>query len=232
MDKWSFDLQRFAEEMTVKEVKEFFDKNKDVEDVKTYLKELKLITSEEFKTFLGTDEGKKSIQPILDSHFSKSLDTWKTNNLDNEFKTKLADEIAIRYPEETEEQKRIKALEKSKEELDSKLANAELRNVAISFLNKTELPLDLAEYLTGKDGSKTIERLDKFKNLMDTFQKKITEELYKKHGREPKAGAEEATPLETLEKQYDEAMKSGDMLTAVKLHDEIFEKKKKTQIGG
>lgn len=217
--------------MDVKEIKEFFDKNKDIEDVKTYLKELKTVTSKEAEVYLETDDGKKLLQPKLDSHFSKSLETWKENNLAKEFETKLADEIAIRYPEETEEQKRIKALEKAKDETDLKLANSELKNTAITFLNKAELPLDLTDYLIGKDEGKTVEKLTNFKNMMDAFQKKITEELYKKHGREPKEGTEEATPLETLEKQYAEAMGSGDMLTAMKLHDQIFEKKKKAKTG-
>jgi len=215
----------------LQEVKEFFDKNKDTDDVRTYLKELKTVTSKETEAYLETDDGKKLLQPKLDSHFSKSLETWKENNLDKEFETKLADEIAIRYPEETEEQKRIKALEKAQIESDLKLSNAELKNTAITFLNKTGLPLDLTDYLIGKDESKTVEKLAKFKDMMDIFQKKITEELYKKHGREPKEGTEEVTPIETLEKQEVEAMARGDMVTAVKLHDEIFEKKKKAKTG-
>jgi len=231
MDKFNFDLQLFAEELTVKEVKEFFDKNKDTEDVKTYLKELKIVTSKEAETYLETDDGKKLLQPKLDSYFSKSLESWKENNLEKEFETKLADEIAIRYPTETEEQKRIKVLEKAKEETDLKLVNAELKNIAIAYLNKVELPLDLTEFLIGKDEGRTVEKLDMFKNMMGAFQKKITEELYKKHGREVKDGVDEPTPLETLEKQYSEAMASGDSLTAIKLHDEIFAKKKKSKAG-
>lgn len=220
--------------MELKEVREFLDKEKENGEVKTFLqglKESKKISVEEFNQFLETEEGKKLLTPRLHSHFDKTLETWKENNLDKEFETKLADEIAIRYPEETEEQKRIKALEKAQVESDLKLVNSELKNTTITFLTKEELPLDLTEYLIGKDGGKTLERLDKFKNMMDTFQKKITEELYKKHGRDPKVGTEEPTPIETLEKQYSEAMEKGDMVTAVKLHDEIFVKKKKAKTG-
>jgi len=220
--------------MELKEVKEFLDKEKESGEVKTFLqglKESKKISVEEVSQFLETEEGKKLLTPRLHSHFDKTLETWKENNLDKEFETKLADEIAIRYPEETEEQKRIKALEKAQVESDLKLANAELKNTAITFLNEAGLPLDLTDYLIGKDESKTVEKLGRFKNMMDTFQKKITEELYKKHGGEPKEGTEEPTPIETLEKQYSEAMTSGDMLTAMKLHDKIFEKKKKAKTG-
>jgi len=218
--------------MELKEVKEFLDKEKENEEVKTFLQELKKTSAEEVNQFLETDEGKKLLTPRLHSHFDKTLETWKANNLEKEFKTKLDDEIAIRYPEETEEQKRIKALEKSKGEMDNKLLRSELKNTAITFLNEAKLPLDLVEIFIGADADKTLESLGKFKTMMEAFQKKITDELYKKHGREPKEGAEETTPLEDLEKQYEEAMEKGDMLTAMKLHDQIFEQKKKAQQSG
>lgn len=218
--------------MELKEVKEFLDKEKENEEVKTFLQELKKISTEEVNQFLETDEGKKLLTPRLHSHFDKTLVTWKENNLDKEFETKLADEIAIRYPEETEEQKRIKALEKSKEETDNKLLRSELKNMAITFLNEAKLPQDLVETLIGADAGKTGEVLEKFKTMMEAFQKRITDELYKKHGREPKEGTEEVTPLETLEKDYIKAQEDGDMLTAMKLHDQIFEQKKKANTGG
>ena len=218
--------------MELKEVKEFLDKEKENEEVKAFLQGLKKVSAEEVNQFLETEEGKKLLTPRLHSHFDKTLETWKEKNLDKEFETKLADEIAIRYPEETEEQKRIKALEKSKEETDNKLLRAELKNTAITFLNEAKLPLDLTEYLIGENTDKTLETLGKFKTMMETFQKTITDELYKKHGREPTEGTEEPTPIETLEKEYTEAMEKGDMLTAMKLHDQIFEQKKKANTGG
>lgn len=221
--------------MELKEVKEFLDKEKENEEVKTFLQELKeakKISVEEVNQFLETEEGKKLLTPKLHSHFSKTLENWKANNLEKEFKTRLDDEIAIRYPEETEEQKRIKALEKSKEETDNKLLRSELKNKAITFLNEAKLPLDLVEIFIRSDADKTLESLGKFKTMMEAFQKTITDELYKKHGREPKEGTEEVTPLEDLEKQHKEAMEKGDMLIAMKLHDQIFEQKKKAQTGG
>jgi len=221
--------------MELKEVKEFLDKEKENEEVKTFLQELKeskKISVEEVNQFLETEEGKKVLTPRLHSHFDKTLVTWKENNLAKEFETKLADEIAIRYPEETEEQKRIKALEKSKDETDNKLLRSEQKNAAITFLNEAKLPLDLVEIFIGTDTDKTLENLGKFKTMMEAFQKTITDELYKKHGREPAEGTEEPTPIETLEKQHAEAMEKGDMLTAMKLHDQIFEQKKKAQTGG
>jgi len=221
--------------MEFKEVKEFLDKEKENEEVKTFLQELKKISVEEVNQFLETDEGKKLLTPRLHSHFDKTLETWKENNLDKEFATKLADEIAIRYPEETEEQKRIKALEKSKEETDNKLLRSELKNTAITFLNEAKLPLDLVEIFIGANADKTLENLGKFKTMMETFQKTITDELYKKHGREPAEGKEEPTPIETLEKEYTEVAGKTDQasqLRAMKLHDQIFEQKKKANTGG
>lgn len=225
MDKFNFDLQLFAEEkITVKEVKEFFEKEKENEEVKTFLqglKEAKKISVEEVNQFLETEEGKKLLTPRLHSHFDKTLTKWKEDHLEEEFKTKLADEIAVRYPEETEDQKRLKALEKAKEETDIKLLKSELKNVSVKFLTEAKLPLDLVDYLIDQDETKTLENLGKFKTMMDVFQKTVTEELIKKYGREPAAGVEPPTPIEELEKQYAEAQEKGDTFNAVKLYDQI-----------
>lgn len=222
------------DEVTIKDVKDlkkFLDETKDA-DVKTLLGELKTITSKEVETFLETDEGKKILLPKLDSHFDKALVTWKENNLDKEFETKLADEIAIRYPEETEIEKRLKAVEKDNKEKDKRILTGELKNQVITFLNEAKLPLDITEYLIGEDKPKTLEILGKFKTMMEAFQKTLTDEWFKKHGREITAGAVEPTPIETLEKLYAEAIEKGDLVATVKLKNEIFKQKQEAKQSG
>ena len=39
-------------------------------------------TTDGVESFLNTDEGKKMLQPKLDTNFAKGLDTWQKNNLD------------------------------------------------------------------------------------------------------------------------------------------------------
>ena len=58
---------------------------------------------------MDTKEGQRFIQPDLDRYFTKGLESWKEKNLE-----KIVDEeISKRNPEQSDEQKRISALEKS-----------------------------------------------------------------------------------------------------------------------
>ena len=75
--------------MNLEEVKQFLDANKENEDVKAYLEELSAVSADKVKGFLETDEGQKLIRPKLDQHFTKSLETWKANNLDELVDTKV-----------------------------------------------------------------------------------------------------------------------------------------------
>ena len=205
------------------------DKTKD-EDVRTLLGELKKITSKEVETFLETDDGKMILLPKLDSHFDKAIVTWKENNLDKEFETKLAAEITKRYPKETEEQKRLKTNEEELETVKADLAKEKLTNKIIALLNEAKLPLDIIDSLIGKDEVTTLANVEKYKDMMNAFQKTLTDGLYKEYGRTPAQGIEEPTPLETLEKQYTEAVEKGDVMAAVKVQDEILKKKQKDKI--
>lgn len=219
------------DEVTIKDIdglKKFLTENKD-EGVKTLLKELKTITSKEVETFLETDEGKMILLPKLDLHFDKSLVTWKENNLEKEFETKLADEITKRYPKETEEQKRLKANETELEKVKVDLAKERLTNKAVAILNEAKLPLDTIGTLIGKDEATTLENIGKHKTMMEAFQKTLTEDFFKKHGREITAGAVEPTPIETLEKQFAEAVEKKDLPAQVKLKMEIFTQKQKAK---
>lgn len=211
--------------MDLTEVKAFLDKEKNNEEVKAFLRGFERISEESVNQFLDTEEGYRLLLPRLHSHFDRTLVSWKANNLEKEFETRLKDEIAIRYPEDTEDRKRIKDLERAKKDTDSKLLRAELKSEATTFLSEANLPQDLMEHLIGTDEEKTLKNLEAFKTMMDSFQVKNTDDIYKKHGREPKEGVE-LTPLEDLDKQLKTAMDKGDMLTAMKLHDKIFELRK------
>ncbi|MCG3017519.1 DUF4355 domain-containing protein, partial [Escherichia coli] len=76
------------------------------------LGELSAPTIEGVKGFLETDEGKKLIQPKLDAHFTKSLETWKQNNLEK----LVEDEVNKRNPQKTPEQIEVEKLRKEIED--------------------------------------------------------------------------------------------------------------------
>ena len=63
-------------EELLKELKQF----ENTDEYKNFVSGL--INDERVTAYLDTDNGKKLIQPKLDSHFSRSLETWKSNQLD------------------------------------------------------------------------------------------------------------------------------------------------------
>ena len=92
--------------MTLEEVKQFIQDNKDVPEVKAYV--LGFVTPDRVKDFLDSgrwEEG--SCNHDLTSTSQKGLETWKNNNLEK----LVADKVQEKYPAETEQEKRIKALE-------------------------------------------------------------------------------------------------------------------------
>ncbi|WP_426578881.1 hypothetical protein P5490_019880 [Bacillus altitudinis] len=68
--------------MNIEEIKQFLAENKDDEEVKMFVGELSAVSADKVKGFLETEEGKKVLQPRLDQHFTKGLETWKADDLE------------------------------------------------------------------------------------------------------------------------------------------------------
>lgn len=154
------------------------------EDIKNYLEGLAL-TPEGVKQYLETDEGRKLIQPTLDKYHAKSLESWKANNLEKLTQEAVDRAIAEKYPEETEEQKRLKRLEQELES-ERKARNREyLRNKALSKATEKGLPVDLVDHFLGDDEDATLQNISK---LEETWLKQLNdavENKFKGSGRNP-----------------------------------------------
>ncbi|MEA4926312.1 MAG: DUF4355 domain-containing protein [Syntrophomonadaceae bacterium] len=179
--------------MDLSEVKSFMEQNAQNEEVLGYIKGF--ITPDRVISFLETEEGKKLIQPKIDGHFTKGLETWKTNNLN-----KLIDEeIAKRNPTETPEQKQIRELT---ERLNTKEAQEKkqiLMNKGLLKADEKKLPKELVSFFLGDDEETTNANLSK---LEEIFNKHITETVEQrlKGGYKPPAGGKE-TEAELLKTQ-------------------------------
>lgn len=94
--------------MNLEDVKKFFEKNKDNEEVKAYLEGLKKVSVQEVQQMLvENEELKKFFDSEKDKHFSKGLETWKQKTL-----PKLIDEeIKKRFPEADPKDVKLKELE-------------------------------------------------------------------------------------------------------------------------
>lgn len=175
--------------MNLEKVKQFLEDNKDNEEVKMFLEELRRPTREDVEGFLETDEGRKLLQPRLDQYFTKGLNTWKEKNLE-----KLVEErVKELYPEETEEQKRIRALEKKIEEAERRERQKELLNKAILAATEKGLPTDMVQFFVGEDEDTTLSNLNMFEEKYKAAVQKAVDEKFKANGTEFKEGGTGST---------------------------------------
>ncbi|MCY8805763.1 DUF4355 domain-containing protein [Bacillus spizizenii] len=174
---------------TLEEVKKFLEDNKENEEVKAFVGELSAVSADKVEGFLETDEGKRLIQPRLDSHFTKGLDTWKANNLDALVDAKVKE----LYPEETEEQKRIRKLEKELEDQRTAAQREKLLNKAVSYASEKQLPADVVEFFIGEDEESTMKNLGAFEEKYNAALQKAIESKFQENGREVQSGSNEPT---------------------------------------
>lgn len=177
-------IKQFDDGITLDVIKKFFTDNKDNPDVKVYLGELSAPTVEGVKGFLDTEEGKKLLQPRLDAHFTKSLETWKTNNLE-----KLIDEeVRKRNPGKTPEQIELEKLRKEIED-ERKARNREaLVNKALKIADEKALPKGVIDFFVGEDEDVTISNLSKLEEEFNAAVTKAVEAKFKASGRDPEPG--------------------------------------------
>jgi hypothetical protein len=170
--------------MTLEEIKQFFEQNKDNEDVKNYLAGLSKPTPEGVSAFLATEEGKKILQPRLDQHFTKGLETWKEKTLPS----LLDEEIKKKFPGETEEQKRLRKLEEELAKERQARVKSELINKATTLATQKGLPVELVSYFVGQDEDTTVNNLTALENIWQQHLQKAVEEKFKESGRTPNSG--------------------------------------------
>lgn len=168
--------------MDLQEVKTYLETNSQDAAVVEYLSELKKPTAEVVNSYLDSQEGVKLLQPRLDSHFSKGLQTWKDNNL-----TKLIDEeVAKRNPGETPEQKEIRELKAQLEQDKAERLKEKLTNVAMKKADELGLPLDLVQHFIGADEDSTNSNLENFNSAFQTALQTQVNSKFKQNGRDVK----------------------------------------------
>ena len=178
----------------------------------------KTITLEDVKKYLETDsEGKKWLQAEKDRTVTKGIETWKENNLDKIINEKISE----KYPEETEEQKRLKDLEQKLASVENARVRETLRNKALSKLTENGLPTQLADLVVGKDEESTMSKLDMIQQLWDNGMKQQVENKFKENGRQP---AESPNKAEKLTKEQIAKMSPEKINELFDKSPELFEK--------
>ena len=172
--------------MELKDVQDFINSNAGKPEVQEYIRGF--ITPDGVKAFIDTEAGMKVIQPRLDQYFTKGLETWKTNNLQTIVDEKVNTVITSKYPNETEEQKRLKKLESDLASETSKRQKAELLNLATREAQAKGLPADLVKYFLANDENGTKAALQEYEETWKAAMKKEVDSVFKQFGRTPEAG--------------------------------------------
>lgn len=165
---------------TLEEVMQFIKDNEKDEKVQAYVKGF--VTLDRVQAFLETDEGKRLMQPRLDSYFAKGLETWKTNNLQ-----KLVDEkVQEMYPAETEQEKRIKALEQKLAQEENARKRQEMEKKAIRLLTENKYPVDLVDFIHASDDNELEAKFQSLKVTLEGWAKEVVDGKYREAGRSPR----------------------------------------------
>ena len=123
-----------------------------------------LMNNDRVTKYLDTDDGKKMMQPKLDSYFSKGLETWKTNNLDNLVNAKVKELYPDADPKDTE----IAAMKAELEKIKAESQRKDLTNQALKIANEKGLPVDLVSFFVGADEKTTTTNMSKLETAFTT----------------------------------------------------------------
>ncbi|CAH0186211.1 DUF4355 domain-containing protein [Peribacillus simplex] len=166
--------------MTLEEIKAWLEANKEDTDVKSYLVELSAVSADKVKGFLDTEEGKKIVQPRLDAHFTKSLDTWKTNNLE----TIIEAEVNKRNPQKSPEQIKIEELTRKIEDAEKARNRESLVNKALKVADEKTLPKGIIDFFIAEDEEGTLTNLSKLEEEYTKALQAAVDSKFGEYGRD------------------------------------------------
>lgn len=157
------------------------------------------ITLEAVQSFINDDHsGKKWLQSLTDTRVTDAIKTYENKTLPK----KIEDEIAKRFPAETEDQKQLRNLKQQFERLEAEKQTETLKNKALSIATERGLPTKLVDYFIGSDEETTITGLGVLEEVFSLAVQQAVEEKFKQGGRDPKPPGEPGKALskEAIEK--------------------------------
>jgi len=155
----------------MQEVIDYINTNKDVEDVKSYVGGL--VTPDRINSFLESDDGKKLLQPKLDSYHTKGLESWKTKNLDGLVSAKVKE----LHPDADPKDLAMKQLQAQFDKMQSDNTRKDLTNSALKIAQEKGLPTDLVDFFIGSDSETTNSNINKFIATMTAHDEKLKKDL-------------------------------------------------------
>lgn len=181
-----------------KEITDYFDTNKDSEDVKNF--KSSIVNVDNVKNFLeNNEEGKKYINSYADTRVSKGIETFKQNNLEK----LINDEIAKRNPSTDPKDQALADLQKEMEKMKAESARKDLANKALKVAQEKKIPSDLVNYFVGADEETTKNNLEVLSKALEAYSQKAKDEILKSGSYTPP----KSNPITTQEQAKSEVYK-------------------------
>ena len=138
------------------------------------------ITLEQFKNELENNtEWKGYFDSLCDktvnSRLDKGIESWKDKNLNN----LIEEEINKRYPQKSEAELQFEEQQKQIEKIQAEKQQLELQIRYQSLMAENKLPLEIMDFVAGKDIETTITNIGRFKELVEGMVEKRSQEILK-----------------------------------------------------
>lgn len=135
-----------------------------------------VLTLDAFKEKMKSDKDFKAfIDSEKDKHSSKSLETWKTNNLEKI----LEDKIKERFPQADPKDLELQKLKAEIDKMQKESLRKDLTNKAIKVATDKKLPVELIDYLIGDDEEVTTKNIEKLESVFGTHVETLVQERLK-----------------------------------------------------
>lgn len=142
------------------------------------------------------NDGQALLSRLTDKRVSQSIETYKNNHLEEIVKSRVEKEIRSRYPDETEEQKRLRAIENELEQSKREAHRGNLVNHALKLaqdknLGKIQSILHLVKDTDTKEDIES--KILLFKEDMDFIATQAVNQVLAGKGKAPMSGDGEIT---------------------------------------
>lgn len=142
---------------------------------------------------LTTDIGLKALQPKLDTHFSKSLETWKANNLE-----KIVEErVSALYPNETPQAKQMREMQRQIDSINKEKESALMSTKTLNIMAEEGIPNSFAKFLQGTDEAVTRANIQDFKYEFQSALNGSVDSKFKQFAHQPQTQVDSAKPVNT-----------------------------------
>ena len=126
------------------------------------------ITIEQFKSALENNiECKGYFDSLCDktvnTRLDKGIESWKEQNLNN----LIEEEINKRHPQKTEAEIKFEEQQKALEQAQAEKRQLELQIKYQSLMAENKLPMEILDFIAGKDIESTLSNINKFKELTE-----------------------------------------------------------------